>query len=226
MAPQTARSVDRALKKMMKQAARPAATAASSAHGSVNTAAQALAQMAEVQKRLARGDTAAAHALATKPLAPPSFKAGSAAASASAGAPAAADPAAASSGRRPALTAIVGGSAAAAVVAAAAVWMLAGGANHSVAGTVMLDQRPLAHAEVSFHPKAGAAAPIRVTSSAQGAFRVASLPAGEYAIVLSAADAAEKLPRHYRSPESTPFRLKLTKSRSDLRMLASSGDGK
>jgi hypothetical protein len=115
------------------------------------------------------------------------------------------------------LTAIVGGSVAAAVAAAAAVWMLAGGANHSVAGTVMLDQRPLAHVEVSFHLMAGAAAPIRVTSSAEGAFRVASLPAGEYAIVLSAADAAEKLPRHYRSPESTPFRL---------RMLASSGDGK
>jgi hypothetical protein len=226
MAPQTARSVDRALKKMMKQAARPSATAASSANGSVNTAAQALAQMAEVQKRLARGDTAAARALATKPLAPPSFTAGSTAAAASVGATPAAEPAAASSGKRPALTAIVGGGLAAAVVTVAAAWMLSAGANHSVAGTVMLDQRPLAHAEVIFHPKAGAAAPIRVTSSAQGAFRVASLPAGEYAIVLAAADAAEKLPRQYRSPESTPFRLRLTKSRSDLRMLASSADGK
>ncbi|MFM1996750.1 MAG: hypothetical protein RLZZ111_1137 [Planctomycetota bacterium] len=226
MAPQTARSVDRTLKKMMKQAARSAAPAASSANGSVNTAAQALANMAEIQKRLARGDTEAARALAAKPLAPPSFAAGSSPASASGPASGAGEPAAAVSGKRPGLTAIIGGGLAAAVVAGVAVWMLTAGASHSVAGTVMLDQRPLAHVEVSFHPKAGAAPPIRVTSSAQGGFHVPALPAGEYAIVLSSADAAGKLPRKYLSPESTPFRLKLTKSRSDLRMLASTADGK
>jgi len=222
MAPQTARSVDRTLKKMMRRATRPASPVSSAAHGSVNSAAQALANMAELQKRQSRGQTGVDLVPVAKPLISPQFATattGPATGISNGGAPA---PAAAV--RRLGVTALVGACVTAAVVAMAAVWMASVGSSHSVAGTVMLDRQPLANVEVSFHPKTNEAPPTRVTASASGGFRVASLPAGEYAIVLSSPDATTKLPRKYRSPESTPFRLKLTKSRSDLRMLASSAD--
>jgi hypothetical protein len=91
--------------------------------------------------------------------------------------------------------------------------------SHSVSGTLMLDQKPLAGIEVVFHPKNGME-PIRVKTSEGGAFRIAGLAAGDYLIALAANDSAVKFPRKYLSPESTPFRLNLRKDRADLRMLA------
>ncbi len=181
--------------------------------------------MAEIQKRLGRGETGVDLAPVSEPLVPPRF-ADAATVPAASSLKSAGESTPATPVRRPGVTAMVVACVTASAITVAAVWMMSAGSGHSVAGTVMLDRQPLANVEVSFHPKTNEAPATRVMASASGGFRVASLPAGEYAIVLSSPDAATKVPRKYRSPESTPFRLKLTKSRSDLRMIASSGDRK
>ena len=62
MATRTARSVDRTVDKMLRQMAQSSKAAAGSSASS-STAAQALEQMAQIQKRIARGDTDAAQFL-------------------------------------------------------------------------------------------------------------------------------------------------------------------
>ena len=62
MATRSARSVDRTVDQMLRQMAKTSKAGAGSS-GSSSTAAQALAQMAEIQKRIARGDTDAAQFL-------------------------------------------------------------------------------------------------------------------------------------------------------------------
>lgn len=106
------------------------------------------------------------------------------------------------------------------IVAVVASWMVSGSPRHTVAGTVMLDQRPLPYAEIVFLPKQGDLDAVTVTASEKGAFRVRSLPTGEYAIVLASAAGLAKIPPRYGLAETTPFRLVLTRSRYDLRMLA------
>lgn len=218
MASRTARSVDRTVDKMLRQMAQTARPSAGSA-GSASSAAQALERMAEIQKRIARGDMEAAQFLTDQAIKQ-------------------AEAEESPEVRREKLRALQAEkektagpkSTILAAIAGVAVVVLAGGAlafssigsGHSVAGTVTLDQKPLPMAEVIFHPKSGGGEPTRATTGDRGTFRIRSLPPGEYAIVLASTDSG-KIPKKYLSPESTPFALKLSYDRQNLRMVASSG---
>ncbi|MFM8633545.1 MAG: hypothetical protein ACKOEX_01835 [Planctomycetia bacterium] len=169
--------------------------------------------MAEIQKRIARGDVDGAKKLASQGI-------GSAPAEAS---PAVRRAGGSSQIHGGVVAAIVGSVAVALVAAFLCVSTLRSG--HAVSGTIMLDREPLPNVELVFQLKNSDSDPIKVTTSNQGTFNVKSLPSGDYAIFLSSAASVE-LPKRYRSPESTPFRLKLTKDRSDLRMLAVSAKRK
>lgn len=218
MATRTARSVDRTVDKMLRQMAQSSKAAAGSSASS-STAAQALAQMAEIQKRIARGDTDAAQFLIEKASQPKSVEGAvedrreklqalksQAAANSGLGSP------------KNMLAAIAGGVSLLLVLGIVGISSLFAG--HSVSGSVMLDRKPLSNVEIAFHPKSGAGEQIRVRTCPRGTFKISSLPAGDYAIFVSPSDSELKLPKKYLSPETTPFRLKLTKDRSNLRMLA------
>jgi hypothetical protein len=188
--------------------------------GSAATAAHALAQMAEIQKRIARGDTDGAQFLSAK-------LAESRAAADASGATGTTDEKslATTKGVPNALWAAIGGVAVMLLVAALMVFN-SSDSRHSISGTIMLDRQPLPNVEIAFQLKSGNGDPIRVTTTERGTFSIDAIPAGDYAIFLSPTESSSKVPKRYLTPESTPFRLKLTKDRSDLRMIASSGKRK
>lgn len=216
MASRTARSVDRTVDKMLRQMAKSSNMTAV-ANDSASSAAQALQRMAEIQKRIARGDKDAARLVSAKVA-----ESQAAADPSLAAAPSGTDTRTTASGSK--VTYAVIASVAAAVLVAAIVGFSASGSNHSVSGTVLLDREPLSNVEVAFFAKSGSREPIRAVTTDRGTFNIASVPAGDYAIFLSPnGNTATKVPKRYLTPESTPFRLSLTKDRSDLRMIASSG---
>lgn len=225
MATKSSSSVDRTVERMLKKATRKTRVGGD-ANGSASTAHEALSTMLKVQQRMNRGDVDGALQVAavvskTKQTVPAVRKpVGSAEGKVAPATPAGRD---GKTGQaaipvKPWML----------VVPAGLLAILIGGglflgtawrSSHSVSGTLMLDQKPLAGIEVVFHPKNGME-PIRVKTSEGGAFRIAGLAAGDYLIALAANDSAVKFPRKYLSPESTPFRLNLRKDRADLRMLA------
>jgi hypothetical protein len=236
MATKASSSVDRTVERMLKKAARKTRRSGDS-NGSASTAQDALSTMLEVQQRMSRGDVDGAlqvAAVVSKPKQQvPAVRkpANGAEASRAARRPVAEAKAApvspagrdsqTSQGVKPLKPWML-------VVPACLLALLVCGGlflgsalrtSHSVSGTLMLDQKPLAGIEVVFHPKNGTE-PIRVKTSEGGAFHVDGLAAGDYLIALAANDSSVKFPRKYLRPESTPFRLNLRKDRADLRMIA------
>lgn len=213
MSTRTARRVDRTVQKMLRRMATSRQDSLDS-NGSASSAGQALAHMAEIQKRIAQGDVDGVKELASRGL-------GSA--------PAEPSRLIHEKPRSPkaqqGLLLTIAGTAAL-LLACGAMYLTSFRSGHSVSGTVMLDREPLSHVELAFQLRNSDREPTKVTTSEQGTFSVESLPPGDYVIFLSSVDSTAKLPKRYRSPESTPFRLKLSKDRTDLRMLAVSGKRK
>lgn len=222
MASKTARSVDKAVAKMLKRAAKRSSSAGVAEADSRNNAARALANMAVLEKHGSSGDADAAARIVSrsaKAAREPGARVGPAAPSA-----VSATTAKSETSRKRLIVACA--ATLLVVCAGTLVWRMSTSSNYSVAGSVMLDKEPLANVEISFHMKGSAEPPVKVLASERGAFRVRSLPAGEYALVLRSADDGIKVPRQYQSAEVTPFQLRLTRSRADLRMMALSGGGK
>lgn len=218
MATRTARSVDRTVDKMLRKMAQSSQTAAGSSASS-STAAQALAQMAEIRKRIARGDTDAAQFLIEQASQPKSaeglaedrrekLEALKVQAAANGGL-----------GSSKTLLAAIAGSVGLllvlGVVGASSLF-----AGHSVSGSVMLDSEPLSKVEIAFHPKSGDGEPIRVMTCERGTFTIRSVPSGHYTIFVTPDDLGVKIPKKYLAPDTTPFELKLNRDRTNLRMLA------
>jgi hypothetical protein len=96
-----------------------------------------------------------------------------------------------------------------------------GSARYSVAGTVRLDERPLAGVELLFHPSTTQGSTSRTTTAADGAFSLGGLPAGTYKVTLGGGDdSAASIPPSYKRPESTPFRLKIRKDLDNVSLYA------
>ena len=96
-----------------------------------------------------------------------------------------------------------------------------GSARYSVAGTVRLDERPLAGVELLFHPSTTKGSTSRTTTAADGAFSLGGLPAGTYKVTLGGgADSAASIPLSYKKPESTPFRLKILDDLENVSLFA------
>jgi len=219
MATRSARSVDRTVDKMLRQMAK-SSKATVDASGSASTAAHALAQMAEIQKRIARGDSDAAQFLIAK-------------------ASTSQQPAGDSSvdtlrksmreakARKladkkmglPTHSILFG---AVAVLSCLAVIVLAvarpGGEGHSVAGRIFIDEQSAGDLELVFHSLSRSDIRVKIRTELDGSFLVTSLPAGDYKIVLLPQTASHTIPKHYSSPISTPLRLKLHEDTPDLSM--------
>lgn len=208
MTTRTSRSLQRTNERMLRKltVAAPSPTVASA---TASTAAQAIDRIAEIHKKLARGDAEAAQSLAQQGINSSSTK--GPASSSKTGTP--------SRTRKRAIVIAVG-SATVVCLLLGMISVASFQGGHSVSGTVMLNQEPLPSVELAFQLKNGTGLPVIVTTGVKGEFNVGSLPAGEYAIYLKSTDESLSVPKKYQTAESTPFSLSLTKDRSDLRMLA------
>jgi hypothetical protein len=219
MATRTARSVDRTVDKMLRQMAQ-SSKASAGASGSSSTAAQALAQMAEIQKRIARGDTDAAQFLIEKAAASKAAEDEATVDEMRKSLRAARDRKAVSQSTGLSKNGLVIGACVglACLLAAFVTAGSFGTAGHSVAGTIYVDQQSVSDLELVFHSVSRSDVRVKIKTAADGSFTVESLPAGDYKIILLPRDAAHGIPKHYSSPISTPLRLKLHEDTSDLTM--------
>jgi hypothetical protein len=96
-----------------------------------------------------------------------------------------------------------------------------GSSRYSVAGTLLLERKPLAGAELQFHAAGGQFTPSRVTTSADGGFSIRGLPAGVYRVtVQSDAQAGADVPVAYKAVDSTPLRMKVQRNLENVSLYA------
>jgi len=123
-------------------------------------------------------------------------------------------------GRRMPLWAVPAGLAA--VVALLVAIASFGFSSHTVAGTVLLDRRPLGDVEVAFHPDAeSGAAPVRARTTPKGSFEIKGLPTGAYKVTLNPVGESDApVPATYKHPDSTVFRVTVGQDLSNITMYA------
>lgn len=98
-----------------------------------------------------------------------------------------------------------------------------GSSRYSVAGTMLLEKKPLAGVELLFHAAGGQFTPSRVTTSADGTFSISGLPAGIYRVTLQReTPSGLDVPMAYQSVESTPLRMKVHRNLEDVSLHAAS----
>ena len=94
-------------------------------------------------------------------------------------------------------------------------------ARYSVAGTMLLEQKPLVGVELQFHASNGNFAPSRVTTSDKGDFSIGGLPAGIYRVTLQPdVQSSVEVPLAYKKLESTPLRMKVQRNMSNVSLYA------
>jgi hypothetical protein len=121
--------------------------------------------------------------------------------------------------RRPLLVGLLCGGSALLVAGAVLVF---GSSRYSVAGTMLLEQKPLAGVELQFHAANGNFTPSRVTTSDTGDFSIGGLPAGIYRVTLQPdAQSSVYVPPAYKKLESTPLRMKVQRNMSNVSLYAS-----
>lgn len=121
--------------------------------------------------------------------------------------------------RRPLLVGLLCGGG---VLLVAAAVLVFGSSRYSVAGTMLLEQKPLAGVELQFHASNGNFTPSRVTTSDKGDFSIAGLPAGIYRVTLqSDVQSSVDVPLAYKKLESTPLRMKVQRNMKNVSLYAS-----
>jgi hypothetical protein len=220
MATRTTHSVDRTVDKMLRKMAKSSQAAAGSSASS-STAAQALAQMAEIQKRIARGDPEAAQFLIEKASLSQNVADNSSVdVLRESMREARRKKASLAKVAQPSKQHLLIG-AGVAIACLLAVIVAVGGfrsAGHSVQGTIYVDEQSAADLEMVFHSVSKSDVRIKLRTSSDGSFVVESLPPGDYKIILLPTDGVHAIPKHYSSPISTPLRLKLHEDTSNLTM--------
>lgn len=126
------------------------------------------------------------------------------------------------SGRRlPIRAFFVGGSVCVAAALIAVVAVGRGRPLHAVAGVMLLDNRPLPGARLTFHPVDAGSEPVAAETTDVGRFAVDELPAGAYRVTI---DGGVKVPRNlpvvYTSPGDAILGLTVMKDMDDVRMYA------
>lgn len=126
------------------------------------------------------------------------------------------------SGRRPsAFSLVVGGGICAAVALIAAVAVGRGRPAHAVAGVMLLDDRPLPGAQLTFHPVDEGCEPVAAVTTDVGRFAVSQLPAGAYRVTIDGGDRVPRnLPAVYTSPGAAILGLTVKKDMDGVRMYA------
>lgn len=201
MATRSARSVDRTVDQMLRQMAKTSKAGAGSS-GSSSTAAQALAQMAEIQKRIARGDTDAAQFLIDKVTANVEVTENPKI------------PLEKLRALRPKKNQFAWRNTSVLIATFSVFFVLIGivggyfvsRGGHSVSGKVLFNNEAARSVELVFYSISQGNVRITTLTEHDGAFTVASLPAGDYKVFLNK---AADVPQSYLSPLSTPLRLKL-----------------
>lgn len=130
--------------------------------------------------------------------------------------------AAAGAGRRNRRAPLLAGLAVAGVcvVAVAAMWRSP--ARHTMAGNVYLEKRPLAAAELRFHPAGAEAEALTVVAAEDGRFRLNDVAPGSYRVTIHPPASSTALPMAevYTAPEKTPLQVHLTRDIDRLRLVA------
>jgi hypothetical protein len=107
------------------------------------------------------------------------------------------------------------------VLLLAAAVLAFGSSRYSVAGTMLLEQRPLAGVELQFHASNGNFTASRVTTSDKGDFSIGGLPAGIYRVTLQPdSQSSVDVPLAYKSLDSTPLRMKVQRNMTNVSLLA------
>jgi len=120
--------------------------------------------------------------------------------------------------RRPLIAGLVCGGC---VLLIAGAVLLFGSSRYSVAGTMLLERKPLAGVELQFHAASGQFTPSRVTTSADGNFAISGLPAGIYRVTLQAdTQSSVDVPIAYKNLESTPLRMKVQHNLENVSLYA------
>ena len=119
--------------------------------------------------------------------------------------------------RRPLLVGLLCGG----VLLVAGAVLAFGSARYSVAGTMLLEQKPLVGVELQFHASNGNFTPSRVTTSDKGDFSIGGLPAGIYRVTLQPdVQSSVDVPLAYKKLESTPLRMKVQRNMSNVSLYA------
>lgn len=106
------------------------------------------------------------------------------------------------------------------VVAVLALWRSP--ARHTMAGNVYLEKRPLAAAELRFHPAGAEAEALTVVAAEDGRFRLEDVAPGSYRVTIHppASSAVVAIAEAYTTPEKTPLQVHLTRDIDRLRFFA------
>ena len=120
--------------------------------------------------------------------------------------------------RRPLIAGLLGGGC---ILLVAGAVLAFGSSRYSVAGTMLLEQKPLGGVELQFHASNGNFAPSRVTTSDQGDFSISGLPAGVYRVTVQPdTQSGANVPLAYKTLESTPLRMKVQRNMTDVSLYA------
>ncbi len=96
------------------------------------------------------------------------------------------------------------------------------GSRHTMAGNVYLEKRPLAAAELRFHPAGAEAEALTVVAAEDGRFRLEDVAPGSYRVTIHPPASSTVLPMAdvYTAPEKTPLQVHLTRDIDRLRLVA------
>jgi hypothetical protein len=120
--------------------------------------------------------------------------------------------------RGPLIAGLLGGGC---ILLVAGAVLVFGSARYSVAGTMLLEQKPLAGVELLFHAANGNFTASRVTTSDKGDFSIGGLPAGIYRVTLQPDEQSSvDVPLAYKKLESTPLRMMVQRNMSNVSLYA------
>ena len=120
--------------------------------------------------------------------------------------------------RGPLIAGLLGGGC---ILLVAGAMLAFGSSRYSVAGTMLLEQKPLGGVELLFHASNGNFAPSRVTTSDKGDFSISGLPAGIYRVTLQPdTQSGVHVPLAYKTLESTPLRMRVQRNMTDVSLYA------
>lgn len=131
--------------------------------------------------------------------------------------------AAANAGRRKRRTPLLAGLAVAGACAVALLAIWRSPARHTLAGNVYLEKKPLAAAELRFHPAGDEATALSVVAAEDGRFQLEDVAPGSYRVTIHppAGSTVVALASAYTTPETTPLQVHLTRDVDRLRLHAS-----
>lgn len=94
--------------------------------------------------------------------------------------------------------------------------------QHTIAGKVWLDRRPLGHSELRFHSTGQSDPAATVVAAQDGKFEIKGIPSGKYRVTIHPPTGAAvvSIATNYTKPESTPFQVHVNRDVNSLQLYA------